>query len=32
LPGEKVLSGLRFNVEDQTFEFYAPAKMRDDLG
>ena len=27
---EKAFSGLRFNVEDQTFEFYAPAKMRDD--
>ncbi|GGN96474.1 hypothetical protein GCM10010112_87750 [Actinoplanes lobatus] len=23
-------TGLRFNVEEQTFEFYAPAKMRDD--
>jgi hypothetical protein len=23
-------AGLRFNVEEQTFEFYAPAKMRDD--
>ena len=30
LPDEKAFSGLRFNVEDQTFEFYAPAKMRDD--
>jgi hypothetical protein len=27
---EKAFFGLRFNVEDQTFEFYAPAKMRDD--
>ena len=27
---EKAFSGLRFNVEDETFEFYAPAKMRDD--
>ncbi len=27
---EKAFSGLRFNVEDQTFEFYGPAKMRDD--
>jgi hypothetical protein len=27
---EKVFSGLRFNVEDETFEFYGPAKMRDD--
>jgi hypothetical protein len=26
----KAFSGLRFNVEDETFEFYAPAKMRDD--
>lgn len=23
-------TGLRFNVEDENFEFYAPAKMRDD--
>jgi hypothetical protein len=23
-------TGLRFHVEDETFEFYAPAKMRDD--
>ncbi|MET8349015.1 DUF262 domain-containing protein [Micromonospora sp. NPDC005206] len=23
-------TGLRFNVEEETFEFYAPAKMRDD--
>ncbi|MEU6408242.1 DUF262 domain-containing protein [Microbispora sp. NPDC046933] len=23
-------TGLRFNVEDETFEFYGPAKMRDD--
>ncbi|MEV7968883.1 DUF262 domain-containing protein, partial [Sphaerisporangium sp. NPDC088356] len=23
-------TGLRFNVEDESFEFYAPAKMRDD--
>jgi hypothetical protein len=30
LPDEKVFSGLRFNVKDQTFEFYVPAKMRDD--
>jgi hypothetical protein len=27
---EKAFSGLRFNVEEETFEFYAPAKMRDD--
>jgi hypothetical protein len=27
---EKAFSGLRFNVEDEVFEFYAPAKMRDD--
>jgi hypothetical protein len=27
---EKAFSGLRFNVEDETFEFYAPAKMRED--
>jgi hypothetical protein len=27
---EKAFSGLRFNVEDETFEFYAPAKMADD--
>ena len=27
---EKAFSGLRFNVEDQTFEFYAPAKMSGD--
>jgi hypothetical protein len=27
---EKAFSGLRFNVEDEIFEFYAPAKMRDD--
>jgi hypothetical protein len=27
---EKAFSGLRFNVENETFEFYAPAKMRDD--
>ncbi len=26
----KAFSGLRFNVEEETFEFYAPAKMRDD--
>ncbi|MFC5815133.1 GmrSD restriction endonuclease domain-containing protein [Nonomuraea harbinensis] len=25
-----VFTGLRFNVEDETFEFYGPAKMRDD--
>ncbi|MGV9595135.1 GmrSD restriction endonuclease domain-containing protein [Streptosporangium sandarakinum] len=24
-------TGLRFNVEDENFEFYAPAKMRDDI-
>ena len=24
-------TGLRFNVEDESFEFYAPAKMRDDM-
>jgi hypothetical protein len=24
-------TGLRFNVEDETFEFYGPAKMRDDV-
>ena len=27
---ERSFSGLRFHVEDETFEFYAPAKMRDD--
>jgi Protein of unknown function DUF262 len=27
---EKAFSGLRFHVEDESFEFYAPAKMRDD--
>ena len=27
---EKAFSGLRFHVDDETFEFYAPAKMRDD--
>ena len=27
---EKAFSGLRFNVEDERFEFYGPAKMRDD--
>jgi hypothetical protein len=27
---EKAFTGLRFNVEEETFEFYAPAKMRDD--
>jgi Protein of unknown function DUF262 len=27
---EKAFTGLRFNVEDETFEFYGPAKMRDD--
>jgi len=27
---ERAFSGLRFHVEDQAFEFYAPAKMRDD--
>jgi hypothetical protein len=27
---EKAFTGLRFNVEDETFEFYAPAKMHDD--
>ncbi len=27
---ERAFSGLRFHVEDETFEFYAPAKMRDD--
>jgi hypothetical protein len=26
----KAFTGLRFNVEDEIFEFYAPAKMRDD--
>jgi hypothetical protein len=26
----KAFSGLRFHVEDEAFEFYAPAKMRDD--
>src|ERR1022692_1080580 len=26
----KAFTGLRFNVEDENFEFYAPAKMRDD--
>ncbi|WP_182882083.1 GmrSD restriction endonuclease domain-containing protein [Microbispora sp. H10949] len=26
-----VFTSLRFNVEDETFEFYGPAKMRDDL-
>jgi hypothetical protein len=24
-----VITGLRFNVEDETFEFHAPAKMRE---
>jgi hypothetical protein len=27
---ERAFSGLSFNVEDEIFEFYAPAKMRDD--
>lgn len=27
---QKAFSGLRFHVEDETFEFFAPAKMRDD--
>jgi hypothetical protein len=27
---EKAFSGLRFHVEDEAFEFYAPARMRDD--
>jgi hypothetical protein len=27
---DRAFSGLRFNVADETFEFYAPAKMRDD--
>jgi hypothetical protein len=27
---EKAFTGLCFNVEDEIFEFYAPAKMRDD--
>jgi len=27
---KKAFSGLRFHVEDEIFEFYAPAKMRDD--
>jgi len=27
---ERAFSGLRFHVEDETFEFYAPARMRDD--
>jgi hypothetical protein len=27
---ERAFTGLRFNVEDETFEFHAPAKMRDD--
>jgi hypothetical protein len=27
---ERAFSGLRFNVEEETFEFYGPAKMRDD--
>jgi hypothetical protein len=27
---EKAFSGLRFHVEDETFEFYSSAKMRDD--
>src|SRR5215467_3926642 len=27
---EKAFTGLRFNVEHEKFEFYAPAKMRDD--
>ena len=27
---ERAFSGLRFNVEDERFEFYGPAKMRDD--
>jgi hypothetical protein len=26
----KAFTGLRFNLEDESFEFYAPAKMRDD--
>lgn len=26
----QTFSGLRFNLEDETFEFYAPVKMRDD--
>ena len=26
----RIHPGLRFNVEDETFEFFAPAKMRDD--
>lgn len=27
---EKAFSGLRFHVDDETFEFYSPATMRDD--
>ena len=27
---KKAFTGLRFNVEDETFEFYGPAKMQDD--
>ncbi len=27
---EKAFSGLRFHVEEETFEFYAPVRMRDD--
>jgi len=27
---ERAFLGLHFNVEDETFEFYAPAKMKDD--
>ena len=27
---ERAFTGLRFHVESETFEFYAPAKMRDD--
>lgn len=27
---QRAFSGLRFHVEDETFAFYAPAKMRDD--
>jgi Protein of unknown function DUF262 len=27
---EKTFSGLRFHVEDEAFEFYAPTRMRDD--
>jgi hypothetical protein len=27
---EKAFTGLRFNIEEEAFEFYAPAKMKDD--